>query len=48
MADFTAPENNEIRERYCTIDLDFNIDRVINNSPEKTVDIEGGKILIPK
>ena len=48
MADFAAPENNEIRERYCTIDLDFTIDRVINNSPEKTVDIEGGKILIPK
>ena len=37
----------KIREKYCTVELELITDKIVDNSPQKTVDVKGGKILIP-
>ena len=49
MNDFGSTETQaqNIRNKYCTVELELSVGKIINNSPQKTVKTEEGKILIP-
>jgi hypothetical protein len=47
MSDFSASKYSSIKEKYCSVELELTTGKVINNSPQKTTTVEGGKLLVP-